>query len=309
MDEEIPTRDELIEDMVKPRLTFHGTPRHLAASVVRYGFMLPGTTIDDGKLIASPRSGISWLRRGIYSSPQSSFALSFSQAGGRPVEPREVPGWRLFVCATLMGRTLIGAHDYGHGIVHGPLQESYDAHMTSNKLEVIVHRPEDILPCYVVHLDSGAPEVLSAMKQVQHDPWAFIKRRARRGMHPKLNQEWLAPGDKQRLQEAKLARAAKFLPFGYGPGKNCVIEEIGETSDDEENWGWYQHNRHMEEWEFEEQERRWKDEAELEELKKQVEGTRVQDGVIFLDEYAAARLIPNDANFLQLRPSNWQPDI
>jgi hypothetical protein len=32
------------------------------------------------------------------------------------------------------------------------------------------------------------------------------------------------------------------FPFGFGPatGKNFVIKKIGETSDDEESWGYYQ---------------------------------------------------------------------
>jgi hypothetical protein len=39
---------------------------------------------------------------------------------------------------------------------------------------------------------------------------------------------------------------AKAFPFGFGPGKNCKVEEIGEISDDEENWGDYQNGRRAE---------------------------------------------------------------
>jgi hypothetical protein len=37
-------------------------------------------------------------------------------------------------------------------------------------------------------------------------------------------------------------------------------------------------------------------------LDKELEGTRLQDGVVFLDEYVTARLMPNHPEALHLRP-------
>jgi len=55
----------------------------------------------------------------------------------------------------------------------------------------------------------------------------------------------MAPGDKQRQKEALIAKAAKYFPHSYGPGAGTsfVIEEIGEVSEDEDDYGVYQKDR------------------------------------------------------------------
>jgi hypothetical protein len=55
----------------------------------------------------------------------------------------------------------------------------------------------------------------------------------------------LGPGDKQRLKEELIAKAAKYFPYGYGPatGTSFVVEEVGEVDDDEEEYGDYQKAR------------------------------------------------------------------
>jgi len=47
------------------------------------------------------------------------------------------------------------------------------------------------------------------------------------------------------VKEARKAAALKWFPYGYGPatGTSFVIEEIGEVSDDEEDYGDYQKQR------------------------------------------------------------------
>lgn len=37
-----------------------------------------------------------------------------------------------------------------------------------------------------------------------------------------------------------VVQARKFLPYGYGPGKNTVIEDAASLDDDEEDYGDYQ---------------------------------------------------------------------
>lgn len=127
--------------------------------------------------------------------------------------------------------------------MHGPLKDGFDSHLTSNMPEVIVHDQSQILPCYVVHVGNGAPEVLGAMAQMQHAPWEFINayKQGEQNLHPKLNKKWIAPGDRQREQEQRQLHVRKYFPFGFGlaTGKHFVIEEIGTTSDDEEKWGDY----------------------------------------------------------------------
>jgi hypothetical protein len=98
---------DLIENMTQPRLTFHGTPRHNVSSIVSHGFLMPGTKIEKG-VVASPMSG-TVFDRGIYSSQESFYALSFAQAGGRPVTASEIPECvSLFVLLSWVGRSRQG---------------------------------------------------------------------------------------------------------------------------------------------------------------------------------------------------------
>ena len=60
-----------------------------------------------------------------------------------------------------------------------------------------------------------------------------------------MNPKVLAPGDKQRIKEALLAKAGKYFSYGYGPatGTKFIIEEVGEVDEDEEEYGEYQEER------------------------------------------------------------------
>lgn len=51
-----------------------------------------------------------------------------------------------------------------------------------------------------------------------------------------------SPWAKQAKKEALKAAASKWFPYGYGPatGSNFVVEDIGEVSDDEEEYGEFQ---------------------------------------------------------------------
>lgn len=111
-----------------------------------------------------------------------------------------------------------------------------------SEMEYIVFHRAQILPCYVIHLDWGTDQA-DYFKQLPQNPWAWVAQKKR--PHPKLTTEILSPGDKQRLKEAKAAKAAKYLGYGFGAasGANLVIEEIGEVSEDEEEYGEYQKDR------------------------------------------------------------------
>ena len=81
-------------------------------------------------------------------------------------------------------------------------------------------------------IDGGVPD----------DPAAWVEARKQK-THPKLlPNRTVYTGDVERDKAAKQAAAAKWFPYGYGPaqGARFVVEEIGETSDDEENYGEYQ---------------------------------------------------------------------
>ncbi|KAF9770691.1 hypothetical protein IL306_011706 [Fusarium sp. DS 682] len=228
------SKEVIIQDMITPRVTFHGTPLQSVGSIVRHGFKMPGNIID-GNLIASPRSGIAF-DRGIYSSQEAFYAMSYAR-GNREMTPiGMLPSMRLFVCAKIMGRTYTGSDGR-----HGPLIEGYDSHFDGG-FEYIAHDERAILPCYVIHLDLGSEAAKQALKDVQSNPEEFCHTKTNKRPEAKST----APGDIKREKEARKAAALKWFPYGFGPatGTRFVIEEVGETSDDEEEYGDWQADKH-----------------------------------------------------------------
>ncbi|KAI0438878.1 hypothetical protein F4803DRAFT_74080 [Xylaria telfairii] len=92
-------KKDLIEYLLRPRLTFHGTQRDNVPSIIRYGFLCPGTTNPKTKEEHMVRCG-STYGRGIYSSPDADFSLQYSGYYCHRTEPDEFFGIKLFVCAT-----------------------------------------------------------------------------------------------------------------------------------------------------------------------------------------------------------------
>jgi hypothetical protein len=240
-------REDIIADMLQPRVTFHGTPLKSVRSIIRHGFLKPGKVVD-GQRVASPRSGISF-DRGVYSSQSAAYALSYAAGQHEQTPLGTLPSMRLFVCATVMGRTYTPGGDRKEELVHGPLVEGYDSHFDGD-FEYVVHDERAMLPCYVVHLDLGSEEAKRIVRSAQEDPLHFQRMSAalaREGkMHPLLEKKELGPGEKKREAEARKAAAMKWFPYGFGSatGTQFVIEEVGEVDDDEEDYGEWQDDKH-----------------------------------------------------------------
>jgi hypothetical protein len=238
-DKEKEDKEEMVKWLTTPRLTFHGTGRNFIHSIVRYGFAKPGGKIGDTGTELTVRCG-STYGRGIYSSPDPGFSLSYSGYGATPTKKSEIVSMKLIVCATLMGRTAsVTREDNWRSYDEAMLNA--DSHVANREYEYIVFDEAQIVPCYVIHLDWGAEQARRFLEDVPEDPEAWIERH-RNKPHPKLVQKVMYAGDIEREKAAKQAAAAKWFPYGYGPAKGTrfVIEEIGETSDDEENYGEYQ---------------------------------------------------------------------
>lgn len=235
-------KDDLVENLVRPRLTFHGTMNQFVGSIVRYGFLKPGQRLGNTEKAVEVRCGNTY-GRGIYSSPDVSFSLSYIGSSATAVQSSDVPSVRLIVCATIMGRAATLTRD-DNWRLDGHAYPNSDSHVANNGMEYIVFAASQILPCYVIHVDWGSEEARRAFDNVPEDPNVWVEARARKQnkTHPRLEKHILYPGDKVRLQAAKQAAAAKWFPFGYGTakGESFKIEEIGEISDDEENYGAYQ---------------------------------------------------------------------
>ena len=109
--------------------------------------------------------------------------------------------------------------------------EGATSHVGFSRMEYIVFDRAQILPCYVIHLDWDKDHE-DYFKNLPQNPRAWVAQR-KNLTHPKLFTKTLGPGDKQRLKEAKIAKAAKYLGYGFGPasGFKLMIEEIAEVSE------------------------------------------------------------------------------
>lgn len=238
-----PRAADMVEHLVKPRVTFHGTPRQNVPGIVRHGFLGPESFDPTTGEELPVRCG-STYGRGTYSSPDANFALSYSGSKARRTSTSEFFGLKLIVCATIMGRSrqMYRANGWRN---RKQAFEGADSHIANEGYEYVVFDAAQIIPVYVIHLDWGADNA-EYFDDVPDDPREWAKRvNSRERLERRQKQEAaraMCPGDKQRAREAVFAKAAKYFPYGYGPatGKKFMVEEVGEASEDEEEYGDYQ---------------------------------------------------------------------
>ncbi|KAI1806136.1 hypothetical protein F4811DRAFT_560608 [Daldinia bambusicola] len=230
-------REVYLDYLVKPKMTFHGTQRQLVPSIVRYGFLKPGQRNPGTKEAHGVRCG-STYGKGIYSSPNADFSLSYTGNACQATKPNEYFGIKLLVCATIMGRSA-DVHREDNWRDQSQAYPGADSHVSNRGLEYIVFDSAQILPIYVIHIDWGQDNY-EHFEDLPSDPGSFVPRDQAR--HPKLLQGVRWPGDVQREKAAVFSRAAKWFPYGYGPstGSKFVVEEVGEVDEDEEGYGDYQ---------------------------------------------------------------------
>ncbi|KAI1379283.1 ADP-ribosylation [Hypoxylon crocopeplum] len=230
-------KELLVEYLVKPRVTFHGTSRQYVPSIVRHGFLKPGKRNPSTGERHMIRCGATY-GQGIYSSPNPDFSLSYTDWTCHATKPNEFFGIKLLVCATLMGRSAHVSREDNWRYQTKPYPEA-DSHVANRELEYIVFDTAQILPVYVIHIDWGQHNALHFV-DLPSDPRNFVPARKRR--HPKLLEDVRWPAEIQRQKAASLARASKYFPYGYGPatGGKFVVEEIGEVDEDDEEYGDYQ---------------------------------------------------------------------
>lgn len=225
------TAEDLAEILCTPEVTFHGAPRNVMQSIVRYGFVIPGQKIGRTGAQNFITCGASF-GVGIYSSPHFMYAARYadhSQGGwGEWNNPADIPGFRVLVCATLMGRPMEVTRDATRR-THGLFDEKADSHISPNECEYIVFDSAQIIPCYVLHLDYSTHLANERHEQWKANPWKdqVLQSRVNRMMQGKAK------------KDALKAAATKWFPYGFGSatGTNFVIEEIADVSDDEEEYG------------------------------------------------------------------------
>jgi hypothetical protein len=239
--------EDMVDQLVRPRLTFHGTQRNFVPSIVRHGFSMPGTVNLTTGEVHEIRCG-STYGRGIYQSPNAEFSLSYTGSDGERTSADQFFGLKLFVCATIMGRARAITRDDEWYDESKPL-EGADSHVGNNGVEWVVFNTAQVIPVYVIHLDWGAENV-KFFSEIPQDPEAWTSRlsSSKRLNKRRIEGQAMLPGDRQRNKEAVYAKAAKYFPYGYGPatGTKFVVEEVGEISEDEEVYGDYQMLRAVE---------------------------------------------------------------
>lgn len=159
----------------------------------------------------------------------------YSQGDARKTRKEKIAGLKLVVCATLMGRATPVFREDNWREQKEPYPGA-DSHVSNKGQEYIVFSNARILPCYVIHLHWGTstPKTFRWITKLVHNRReGTVNKRRTAGV--------LAPGDVKRLKDERLARARKFFAYGFGPveGNKLVIEDIADSDDDEEDYGWH----------------------------------------------------------------------
>lgn len=116
------------------------------------------------------------------------------------------------------------------------------SHFSPDKLQYVVFDSSQIIPCYVLHLDYGGELAEREFARLPSNPQQAKKAFAKYWRDPDVGLEPQCPGALLAKKQALKAAASKWFPYGFGPavGTSFVIEEIGEVSDDEEEYGDFQ---------------------------------------------------------------------
>lgn len=227
---------DMVEELTRPRVTFHGTDASSVPNIVRCGFLLPGKRDPNTKATHEVRCG-STYGKGIYTSPDPTFSHCYTDGEKTNWTKKSVGGRKMIVCAQLMGRSVVVGSEQ-RGVTAAVLDA--DSHVSSDQLEYIVFDPAMVLPCYVIHYE----EVDEDHENGLEDDSAWTNNSNVNRLSNKFGPT-LAPGDAQRQKAEIFARGSKWFPYGYGPATSgkFVIEDVAEIDDDEEEWGNYQGDR------------------------------------------------------------------
>lgn len=231
-------KEDMVEELTRPRVTFHGTDAVSVPNIVRCGFLVPGKRDP----ITGDEHGVrcgSTYGRGIYTSPDPLFSHSYTYGEKTNMNKKSIGGRKLIVCAQLMGRSAVVSRDQ-RGVEEAIM--AADSHVSVNQKEYVVFDPAMVLPCYVVHYE---------LPDEDHEKFGNDEDDIYIGNSSNVNRllskfgPAIAPGDAQRQKAEIFARGSKWFPYGYGPATNgkFVIEDVAEIDDDEEDWGNYQEDR------------------------------------------------------------------
>ncbi|KAF1999036.1 ADP-ribosylation [Amniculicola lignicola CBS 123094] len=233
-------KEQLVEYLTEPRLSFHGTRQDLVPSIVQHGFLKPGDIHPKtGKALTVYNGSV--YGQGIYSSPEAWYALLYSDPSDNTRHPSQLPGLKLIVCATVMGRaaTMLWEDNW---MARSEPYPGADSHVNGGQLAYIVFNSAQILPCYVLHLDWEEQDDTQIFNFVSQFSNSYNPSVGRKNFS---DEGFISTGDLQRQKQERLAKGRKFFAYGFGPitGDRIVIEEVADYDDDEEDYGDYQAQR------------------------------------------------------------------
>ena len=165
-----------------------------------------------------------------------------------PTKFSEFGGLKMIACAVITGICRYMTREAGWRGQTEPYPGSH-CHAANDMMEYFVFDEAQIVPCYVIHLDLGR-DAAKLITKLSMNPSAYInqyrkEQRKEKYVHRKLGLVVLGHGEKKRQKQALLAKAQKYFPYGFGAatGSKFVVEDVGEVSEDEEEYGIYQKDR------------------------------------------------------------------
>lgn len=112
------------------------------------------------------------LGRGIYSSPDPTFSLMYTEFRDEPTKPNEFASLKLIACATLTGICHFMTRDDNWRHQNEPYPGAH-CHAANDLLEYVVFDDAQIIPCYVIHLDLGR-DAASYISKLSVNPADYI---------------------------------------------------------------------------------------------------------------------------------------
>jgi hypothetical protein len=120
------------------------------------------------------------------------------------------------------------------------VEEGYDSHVSSNKLEYVVFNGAQLLPLYVLHLAPATKQHALELAIESNNGLNGIR------LLPEVMAKLRSAMTEEEQQEVDLyarqsmtEHARKYLPDGFGAasGNKFVVEDVAPLDDDEELWG------------------------------------------------------------------------
>jgi hypothetical protein len=207
------------------RMAFHGSPDDRVGSIVQKGLLVGGEGIG-------VRCGASY-GKGVYTSPSADFSLSYSSG-------------KLLVCAVLLGAPRMTSRSGGLDKKQpkgkgGTFHSNLSGATPEGSSEWVLHDAAQVLPCYVLHLQTAGYGRGGADPRALPLPAVGTARAPAAGgagASGAGDGAVLSRQEKEGMKTDLLGRAAKHFAVSGGGimwgGKRMVVEDVADSDDDDD---------------------------------------------------------------------------